>query len=61
MAKLTKRLNIKGQLDLANNIFTEFDKDLGEITHNLTELLSEFDLVDEVTLSASSDSVVTPE
>lgn len=61
MAKLTKRLSIKGILDLKNNQFIEFDKDVGKITHNLDNLFAEFDNLDSVTLTLAYDDVVLPD
>lgn len=58
MAKITKRLNIKGMLDIDNGEFLEFDKDIGEIKHKLDSLLLPFNGVDGVTLTASLDTEI---
>lgn len=61
MAKKKISLSIKGLLDLDNKTITEFDKNLGELTHNLDEILLPFNGLDSVSMSISYDSEVLPE
>lgn len=61
MAKINKRMTIKGVLDIKNNEFIEFDKELGELKHSLSDLCVGFDLVDDVSLTLSYDQIIIPE
>lgn len=58
MAKLTKRLNIKGEIDIEKGTITEFDKELGEVEHSITDILTNFANVEDVTLTLSHDKIV---
>ena len=60
MAKLNKRLSIKGLIDYESKTITEFDKELGEIEHKLDDLFLEFNGLDDVTLTLSYDKSITP-
>lgn len=59
MAKITKRLNVKGFIDYDNKEIIEFDKDLGEIRHKFEDIFLEFNGVDDVTLTLSHDKIIT--
>lgn len=61
MAKKKISVSIKGLLDLENRTITEFDKNEGEITHKLDDLLINFNGLDNVSLSLSYDSEILPE
>lgn len=61
MAKKKISISIKGLLDLENRTITEFDKNAGEITHKLDDLLLPFNTLDNVNLSLSYDSEIVPE
>ena len=58
MAKKNTRLTVKGFLDVDNNTITEYDKDLGDIEHNLRDLLTRFDMLDDVTLTLAHDEII---
>jgi len=58
MAKQTTNLNIKGILDIDNGEIVESDKDVGEITHKLNDLLLPFNCVENITLSVSFDTII---
>ena len=60
MAKRKMGLSIKGLLDWENKTITEFDKNLGEITYKLDELLLPFNGLDSVNISISYDSEIEP-
>lgn len=61
LAKQTVRLNIKGVLDVENGKIHEYDKDLGEITHNLSDLFADFNGKEDVTLTLAYDNVIEGE
>ena len=58
MAKLNKRLTVKGLIDYDNKEIIEFDKDLGEIKHKFEDIFLEFNGLDDVTLTLSHDKVL---
>ena len=58
MAKKNTRLTVKGFLDVDNNTITEYDKDLGDIEHNLRDLLTRFDMLDDVVLTLAHDEII---
>ena len=58
MAKLNKRLSIKGFLDIDDRTITEHDKDVGDIIHNLDDILMRFNGLDDVTLTLSHDTLI---
>ena len=59
MAKLNKRLTVKGLIDYENKEIVEFDKDLGEIHHKFEDIFIEFNGLDDVTLTLSHDKAIT--
>ena len=61
MAKKKISLSIKGLLDIENKTITEFDKEMGELTHNLEDLLLPFNGLENISLSVSFDAEVLPE
>ncbi len=61
MAKKNTRLTVKGFLDVDNNTITEHDKDLGDIEHNLKDLLNRFDRLDDVVLTLAHDEIIEGE
>lgn len=58
MAKLTKRLNIKGIISIEDGTITEHDKELGDIEHNISDILKDFDNIEDVTLTLSHDQAI---
>ena len=58
MAKITKRLNVKGLIDYDERTITEFDKDMGEIVHKFEDIFIEFNLVEDVVLTLSHDKII---
>lgn len=60
MAKRKMGLAIKGQLDLDEGTITEFDKNLGELTYKLDDLLLPFNGLDSINISISYDSEIEP-
>lgn len=61
LAKKTKRLNIKGDIDYKNQTITEYDKDVGEIVHKFEDIFVEFDGLENTTLTLAYDEVIVPE
>lgn len=61
MAKINKRLSIKGFCDYDSREFIEFDKDVGEIKHKLDDLFLEFNGLEDVTLTLSHDKLIEGE
>lgn len=61
MAKKNTRLTVKGFLDVDNNTITEHDKDLGDIEHNLKDLLVRFNGLDDVSIAISHDEIIEGE
>lgn len=60
IAKINKRLTVKGQIDYENGVIIEFDKDAGEIEHKFSDIFLEFNGLDDVTLTLSSDKIIIP-
>lgn len=58
MAKLNKRLTVKGLIDYDNKQIIEFDKEKGEIPHKFEDIFLEFNGLDDVTLTLSHDKVL---
>lgn len=58
MAKITKRFNVKGDIDSSNLTVTEYDKDGNETVLDIQEVLSRFDGLPDVTLTLSQDSQI---
>ena len=58
MAKISKRLVVKGLIDYENKRVIEFDKDKGEIEHKFEDIFLEFNGLDDVTLTLSHDKVL---
>ena len=59
--KITKRLSIKGIINYSEKTVTTFDKDLGELVHKFDDIFSEFENLDDVTLTLSYDHIIIPE
>lgn len=60
MAKRKMGLAIKGLLDLDERTITEFDKNIGEVTYKLDDLLLPFNGLDSINISISYDSEIEP-
>lgn len=60
IAKINKRLTVKGQIDYENGVIIEFDKDVGEIEHKFSDIFLEFNGL-EATLTLSHDKEILPE
>lgn len=60
MAKESIRISVKGELFVEDMIITEYDKDIGETTHRIKDLLESFD-GKEITFSVSSDTIIEGE
>ena len=60
MAKLTKRLSIKGDISYEDKTITVYDKNIGEIVHSLDDIFLEFNGL-EATLTLSHDKEILPE
>ena len=59
MAKINKRLTIKGIIDYENKLIIESDKDLGDIEHKFEDIFIEFNGLDDVTLTLSHDKIIS--
>lgn len=60
MAKETRRVSVKGLLDVDNGTVTEFLKDEGEMTHRLYDLFLPFNGCDNVNINISFDAEILP-
>lgn len=58
MAKLNKRLTVKGFIDYDKKVIIEFDKDKGEIEHKFEDIFLEFNGIDDVVLTLSHDKIL---
>lgn len=58
MAKISKRLTVKGLIDYDNGQIIEFDKEKGEVVHKFEDIFLEFNGIDEVSLTLSHDRVL---
>lgn len=59
MAKINKRLTVKGEIDYEKKVIVEYDKDLGEIEHSFDDIFVEFSNLDDVTLTLSHDKIIS--
>ncbi len=60
MAKETRRVTVKGLLDVDEGTITEFLKDEGEITHKLHDLFLPFNGCENVNINISFDTDILP-
>lgn len=58
MAKINKRFSIKANIDFENNELTEYDKEIGEVKHSLSDIFKQFSNIDDVTLTLSHDEMI---
>lgn len=58
MAKKTKRFTVKGEPDFENGVFIEYHKDLGEVTHSLEDIFSDFKGLDNVNFTLTYDQEI---
>lgn len=61
MAKQTVKFSIKGVLDVKNGKMYEYDKDLGEMVHNISDLLEDFDGKEDAILTIAYKNVIEGE
>ena len=61
MAKVNKRMTIKGKIDLDKGVIIETDKDGNIIEFPLTALFSGFEGLDGVTMNLAYDEEITTE
>ena len=61
LAKINKRLTVKGFVDYENRQIIEFDKDDGEIRHSFDNIFIQFNGLDDVTLTLSHDKIIEVE
>lgn len=58
MAKLSKRLTVKGTIDYKNLCIIEYDKEGNETIHGFEDIFIEFNDLDDVILSLSHDKII---
>lgn len=60
MAKLSKRLTVKGVISYNDEekVIVEMDKDLGEIEHKFDDIFADFVDLDDVTLTLAHDKII---
>lgn len=58
VAKLNKRLTVKGIINYQDKEVIEFDKDLGEIRHSFDDIFAEFINLEDVVLTLSHDKII---
>lgn len=61
MAKVNKRMTIKGKIDLDRGVMIETDKDGNIIEFPLTTLFSGFESLEGVTMNLAYDEEITTE
>lgn len=58
MAKVSKRLTVKGLINYRDKEIIEFDKELGEIKHSFDNIFAEFTYLEDVVLTLSYDKII---
>ena len=61
MAKLSKRLTVKGMIDYENLCVIEYDKEGNETMHKFEDIFTKFKNLDDVILTLSYDETVQGE